>query len=436
MPFTGMRATGTRAFWAVSAGQLVSSVGSGMTRFGLALWVLGETGDTAEYTALLFFAFLPLGLGSLVAGPVVDRFDRRSVMLVANAVASLSTLAVATLYFTDRLEIWHLYVALFVNGAANSFVLPSFESSLPLLVPKERIGNAAGFVQIINALETIAAPGLAGFVVALADIGVLFIVDFVTFGASLAVLLASRIPRPPASEAREALHRAFASGLRYIRERSALLRLFTFVTLLMLLNAGFGFALCTPLVMSFADERAAGLVLSCFGVGALGGGMLLATTGGPARRMDGILYGLVLAAASSFVISARENVWLVGFGVVLIGASFMYIMGLVRVIFAERVAPDYLGRVSSLRMAFGTSAQVIGIAAAGPVADRVFAPLMVDGGALAGSVGQLIGTGPGRGIALLYAILGSLMVFVTLGSLALRRLRYLEDELPLQGGSA
>ena len=87
------RFTGKLAFWSISSGQLVSSVGSGMTRFGLSLWVLTETGDVAAYTALLFFAFLPIGLGPLIAGPVVDRLDRRSVMLTANTIASTSTLA-------------------------------------------------------------------------------------------------------------------------------------------------------------------------------------------------------------------------------------------------------------------------------------------------------------------------------------------------------
>ena len=82
------------------------------------------------YSTLLFFAVLPLGLGSLVAGPIVDRLDRKRIMIVANIVASLSTLVIATLYFTDNLAQWHLYFALFVNGVANSFVVPALNSSV------------------------------------------------------------------------------------------------------------------------------------------------------------------------------------------------------------------------------------------------------------------------------------------------------------------
>ena len=423
---------GERAFWAVSSAQLVSSVGSGMTRFGLSLWVLSETGDVTAYTALLFFAFLPIGLGSLVAGPLVDRLDRRRVMLVANALPSISTLAVAGLYFTDRLEIWHLFIALSANGFANSFILPAFEASVPLMMPREKLGSAAGFTQMILALETIAAPALAGLVISLAGLGALFLIDFGTFAFALAALLTARIPNPVHADdhEHEPVFKAFRTGLRYVRQRPPLRRLFVLVTSLMLVNAGFGFALCTPLVMSFAGERAAGLVMSSFGVGALIGGGLLAATGGPKRRMDGILAGLVFAAFSSWIIAAREDVWIVALGVTAVGATFMFVMGLVRVILQEKVESSILGRVASLRLALGTIAQVTGIALAGPVAEALFEPLMAPGGALAASVGALLGTGAGRGIALMYGLIGVAMLAVAALAFASGGIRRLEDELP------
>ena len=426
------RFSGQLAFWSISSGQLVSSVGSGMTRFGLSLWVLSETGDVAAYTALLFFAFLPIGLGSLVAGPFVDRLDRRTVMLTANVIASTSTLAVATLHFTDNLELWHLFVALFVNGFANSFILPAFEASVPLLMPRDQLGRAAGFTQMIIALETIMAPALAGLVVSFSGIGLLFVIDFVTFGFALVVLTLSRVPNPDPDEAhpQEAVLDAFRTGLRYIRERPPMLRLFAFVTLLMLMNAGFGFALCTPLVMSFADEKAAGIVMSSFGVGALVGGFVLATTGGPKRRMDGILTALVFASLASFVIAAKRDVVLVAAGVTLIGATFMFVMGLVRVILQEKTPPQVLGRVASLRLALGTCAQVIGIALAGPVAEAFFEPMMVEGGALAPSVGPILGVGDGRGIAVMYVLIGTSLLLITGAAFLSRSIRRLEDELP------
>ena len=136
--------SGMRAFYALILGQLVSTVGSGMTRFGLGIWVLAETGDATAYTILLFFAVLPVGLGSLVAGPLVDRCNRRLVMIISNIIASLSTLIVAILFFLGSLDLWHLYIALFVNGIANAFILPALDSSVPLLVPRDQLDRASG----------------------------------------------------------------------------------------------------------------------------------------------------------------------------------------------------------------------------------------------------------------------------------------------------
>ena len=127
---------GPRAFYAITFGQFVSLVGSGMTRFGLGIWVLRETGDTTAYTAMLFFAILPMGLGSIFTGTLVDIWNRRIVMLAGNAVASLSTLVAALLFFSGVLEIWHLYIVLIVNGLANAFVGPSMEASVPMLVKR------------------------------------------------------------------------------------------------------------------------------------------------------------------------------------------------------------------------------------------------------------------------------------------------------------
>lgn len=190
------RIVGVRAFFAITGGQLVSTIGSGMTRFGLGIWVLEETGDAAAYTTLLFVAVLPLGITSLVVGPLVDRWNRRTTMLLANTAASASTLVIAILYFADALAIWQLYVVLTINGMANAFILPSLESSVPMMVPQEQLGRAQGLTQMVQSFEIILAPILAVTVLVGFGLGAIFVVDFVTFGASIAVLALSAVPLP------------------------------------------------------------------------------------------------------------------------------------------------------------------------------------------------------------------------------------------------
>ncbi|MXY46983.1 MAG: MFS transporter, partial [Chloroflexi bacterium] len=369
---------------------------------------------------------------------LVDRWDRRLVMLGGNVAASLSTLVVAVLYFGGWLEIWHLYIALAANGIANAFVVPSIEASVPLLVSEENLGRAAGLTQITTSLEVIVSPALAGLLVASVGLGVIFIVDFATFGASVILLLFSLIPRPPASrlEERSGLMREFVFGLRYIRERPPFVYLMALVTITMFLMPGIGYALSTPIALTVSDERSAGLILSSFGVGAMVSGLLLTTWGGPKRRMSGILVGLALAGMASMLVGLRPNVPLMMVGVFLVGVTFMFMFGLNRVIWQVKAAPEVLGRIFSLRVALGVGAQSLGVLVAGPLAQHVFEPLMAQGGALAPSVGAIIGVGEGRGMALMYIIAGLLLLLLVTVSALARRIRLMEDSLPDQTPAA
>ena len=426
--------TGPRAFIAITLGQFVSLVGSGMTRFGLGIWVLRETGDTTAYTAMLFFAILPVGLGSIFTGTLIDRWNRRIVMLAGNTVASLSTLVAALLYFGGALEIWHLYIVLTVNGLANAFVMPSMEASVPLLVRRENLGRASGLTQMVTSLEVIIAPAISGVLIVSVGLGIIFVVDFVTFGASVIALAMSVIPQPArdAGRGRGSLLGEFVFGLRYIAERPPFVYLMMFFAISMFLMPGIGYALSTPLALVFADERAAGLIQSSFGAGAMVSGLLLTAWGGPKRRMDGLLAAGALAGLASVVIGLRESIILMAIGVFFIGVTFMFMFGLNRVIWQVKAAPDVLGRIFSLRVALGMGMMSLGVLAGGPLAQHVFEPLMADGGALAGSVGQLIGVGEGRGIALIYIITGLTLLALVIASALTRSLRRLEDILPDQ----
>ncbi len=425
--------TNNQAFYAIMFGQLVSTVGSSMTRFGLGIWVLTETGDTTAFTILLFFAVLPLGLGSLFAGPLVDRWDRRWVLIMGNVIASLSTLVVAILFYLDALAIWHLYIALTINGVANAFILPALEASIPMLVPKDQLDRAAGLTQMIQALEVIVGPALAGLLIGSWGLGAIFITDFVTFGASILALLLSIIPQPTREleqDGQKSLWQEFIFGVNYIRERPAFMYLMGFVTMTMFLMPGIGYALITPLILTFSTEEAAGFVVSGFGVGALVAGILLTVWGGPERRMDGILGAMVFASLGAILAGLYESSWLIAGGMLMIGIAFVFMIGLNRVIWQVKAAPEILGRIFALRVALGVGAQAFGILIAGPLAEQIFEPLMSEDGALATNVGQLIGTGPGRGMALMYILLGVLLIALVIVSILIRRIRLLEDDIP------
>ena len=135
-----------RTFLLAWFGQMISLIGSGLTTFGLGVWVYERTGSVSEFAGIAIAAILPAIIISPFAGAIVDRYDRRNVMIVSDVCAALSTAAVAILLFTDNLQIWHIYLASVVSSATYAFQSPAYSASTTLLVPKQHYGRAAGLV--------------------------------------------------------------------------------------------------------------------------------------------------------------------------------------------------------------------------------------------------------------------------------------------------
>lgn len=429
---TNNRLQGMQAFFALLGGQLISVVGSGMTRFGLSIWILAETGDTTAYTTMIFFAVFPAGLGALFTGPFIDRWDRRKLFIGANLVASLAILVMAILFFTNSVTLWHLYLAMTVNGIASAFISPAMQSSARLLVPKEKLNRASGLSQLLRPMETILAPSLAGLIVSAFGLEVVFIIDVITFIINIIILWMLIIPRPPQTavqSGRAGFWAELSAGFRYIKERPAFILLMSLFTITLFLLPGMGYSLITPLVLSFETEKVLGLILSFFGIGSIIGGVFLASWPANRRRMNGILSALAVAGAAAALMGIWENPWTIGLGVFLTGLSFVFVTGLNQVIWQVKSAPEMQGRLFALMGTLAVIGQSLGILVAGPLAGRVFQPLLESGGRLAGSIGTLIGTGAGRGMGFMFILIGLTVFGVVLVSWLNPSIRLLEDRL-------
>jgi MFS family permease len=413
------RLQGIRAFYALLGGQLISVIGSGMTRFGLSVWVLAQTGDTTAYTTMIFFAVFPAGLAALFTGPLIDRWERRKLFIGANLAASLGILAMAVLYFMNSLELWHLYVALSINGIATAFISPAIQSSARLLVPKERLNRASGLSQLLRPLEAILAPSLAGFIVGAFGLEVVFIIDVITFVINILILSMIHIPRSAQTAEQPGRMKFWAelfAGFKYIQERPALVTLISLFTLTLFLLPGMAYSLITPLVLSFESEKTLGLILAAYGVGSIVGGVFLASQRENRRRMNSLLAALVVAGLATLLMGLWENPWTIGLGIFLTGLSFVFVTGLNQVIWQVKSAPEMQGRLFALMGTLAVGGQSLGILCAGPLASRVFQPMLEPGGLLAASIGSLIGVGAGRGMAFLFILLGMTVLGIALAS--------------------
>lgn len=422
---------GMRNFLLIWAGQMVSVVGSRLTSFALGIWVLQTTGSTTRF-ALIFVAMaIPVLLISPIAGALVDRWDRRRTMLVCDAVCGVIALTMAVLLASGHLALWHVYLGIGASSLANAFLQPAYAASIPLLTEREHLPRVNGLVQTSFAVGQIGGPLLAGVLVGTISIAGVLVIDALTFLAGVCSLALARVPRPARDEAGEEdnLWREAATGWRYVRDHGGLLGL---LIVYGITNFLFGIAsiAITPLVLSFADATQLGVQMAVGGSGLLAGGLMMATWGGPRRRIHGVLgfsllAGLLLAlhgVAPSFVlVTAAGFVFFLTLPVINASNASLW---------QSKVPAGLQGRCFAIQRVLSEAAMPLGYCLAGPLIDRVFEPLLAPGGALAGSVGALIGSGPGRGIGLLFIVLGLSMALVAVLANGVAAIRRVEDEMP------
>lgn len=425
---------GMRTFVIVWAGQFVSTIGSGLTGFALGVWIYQETGSTTLFAFNLLAYALPSLLLSPIAGALADRWDRRLMMMLSDTGAGFSTLAIAILAFTNHLEVWHIYLATAVNSGCSTFQWPAYSAATTLLVPKDQLGRAAGMVQIGEAISQLIAPAIAGAMLVATGLQGVIIVDFITFICAILTLAFVRFPKPAVTAEGEAgrgsIWKEAGFGWRYISARPGLLGL---LIVFALSNFLFGLMspLLAPMILEIADAQVLGFLSSLMGAGMLIGTLVMSTWGGPKRRVHGVLAGM--AVMGSFIMLFGIRPWIplmavAGFGSMLLSPI---VNGSSQALWQSKVAVDVQGRVFAVRRMIAWSVMPLAYVLAGPLADHVFNPLLVEGGPLADSLmGMIFGVGAGRGIGLLMAVIGLLSVIVSLSGYLYPRTRLVEDELP------
>lgn len=423
---------GMRTFLLVWFGQLISLIGSSLTSFGLGVWVYQRTGSATEFALISVAAILPSILVAPVAGAIVDRYDRRKVMIFSDICAGLSTVAMALLLFSGSLQIWHIYLASMISSAAGAFQAPAYGAATTLLVPKEHYGRAAGLVSTAQGISHIVAPALAGVLITVIGLQGIMLIDFATFLFAVGTLMLVRFPSPKTEQVEQAktsITQDMRSGWRYLLDRRGLFWLIVYFTFI---NFTFSIVhvLLTPMVLGFGTTEGLGLIISSVGAGMLVGSVLMGIWGGPKRRMIIVFTVGILQAMAMIVSGWRESVALIAFVYFVVFVFNPVINGSFKVLLQRKVHPQMQGRVFATVSMLAMAAMPVGFVLSGPLADNIFEPLMRAEGSLAGSIGQIIGVGEGRGMALMYVIAGLLTLLGTLALYLYPPARNIERDLP------
>jgi MFS transporter, DHA3 family, macrolide efflux protein len=425
-----------RGIWIFSIiwlGQLFSILGSSVTGFALSIWVYQRTGSATQFGFIAFCGVLPSILLSPLAGALVDRWNHRWTMIFSDFGAGLTTLVIFLLLVTGRFEVWHIYVLSTLSSTFSAFQGPAYIAATTLLIPKQYLGRAGGMVQMEQGIVHLAAPVLGGLLLEIIQLQGILLLDMAACLSALVTLLSVRFPRASATPARGpdkgSLLHEIAHGWTYLTSQPRLLGLLMFFAVSNFLSGIVGI-LFGPLVLSFASPSAYGTLLSIAGIGMLIGSLVMSVWGGPQRRIDAVFSVMLLSGLCILIAGSSPSILVVGIALFLFSVGEPILNACTQVIFQEKVAPYVQGRIFALRGAVTDASLPLAYLIAGPLADYVFEPLMVPEGPLAGSVGQLIGVGPGRGIGLMFMVMGTLTMIVTVVAYHYPRLRLMEDELP------
>jgi DHA3 family macrolide efflux protein-like MFS transporter len=428
--------TGTLGFALIWGGQVISMMGSNMTRFALMIWVWQETNSAIAMTLIGVSAGIPTLLANFIAGPLVDRWDRKRLMMVGDVTAGITTVALFLLYSTNNLAVWHLYVATAIASVAGSFQHLAYSTSITMLLPKEHYARASGLNSLAEYGSKIAAPLLAGLLISPIGLNGIMLLDIATFVVAVGALLLVHVPNPKPhasdTERKEPFLKQTSYGFRYIFARPSL-RGFVVITFAFSLAESLGYPLIAPMILARTggDEAILGTVQAFLGIGGVIGALLVSIWGGPKRRIHAVLIGLTLTGLfgdALMGIGQTLVVWIVA-------ALFLEIfipmtIGAHVSIWQSKVAPHEQGRVFAARSLMNSISEPVSMLLAGLAADKILEPALMPDGALAPTLGVILGTGAGAGMGLIILICGIMSALAGLSGYLNPYVRNVEDILP------
>lgn len=430
------RPSGMLGLTIVLAGQAISILASGMTGFSLAIWVFQRTSSATSLGIMQSAFVLPYLLVIPLAGVMVDRYNRKLMMMVSDLAAGLGSLAILILLATDSLQVWHFYLINILIGLGNAFQWPAYSAAITTMVPKEQYGRANGMMSFVQAGPGVVAPLLAGALLPAIGLQGILLIDIATFVLAIGMLMLVYVPQPvrtvEGQEGKGGLLKEAAFGFQYIFKRPSLLG---FVVMLFFANLFLGFpnSVHVPLILSRTgnDSLILGAVETAGAIAWTLGSVLMSAWGGPKRRIHGVLLGWTLYCAVGnivFGLGRGLGVWIPSILVAGIGSSVG--IATAQAILQVKVAPDVQGRVFSARRLLTWFPDTFTPVLGGMLADYVMEPAMQNGGWAAKLFGWMAGTDPGSGMAVMMVVFGVLTILALMSGYIFPQIRNMEMLMP------
>ena len=345
-----------KKFIPIWSAQIFSLLGSGLVQFALVWWLTKETGSTTILAMATFVAVLPNVLIAPFAGALVDRWNRRLVMIIADGSVALVTLGLAILFAMGKIEVWHIFIALFLRETGGVFHWPAMQASTSLMVPEEHLARVAGINTALRGGMNIIAPPLGALLMSLLVFYQVIAIDILTAALAITPLLFIRIPQPASRVEKAAygfkpLMRDTVEGFRFMKAWPGIMILVTTCALLNFILAPSGTFM--PLLVTQHFQMGVwelSILESALGIGVVAGGLVLGVWGGFKSKIVTSMCGVIgLGTGVLLTGIAPAN----AFPLAVVGMSLTGFMnpitnGPMDAILQSKVPPDMQGRVMGL----------------------------------------------------------------------------------------
>jgi MFS family permease len=421
-----------RTFYTLILTQVLSLIGSRMTGLALGIYVFNQTGEATPLALTALFSFLPQVLVAGFAGALADRWDRRYVMVIADAGQAVGTLILMGTFVSGTFNVSILYAVTLVQSIFGVFQSPAFTASVTMLIPDNQRDRANAIQQLTSPAAGVVAPALAGLLYAAVGVSGVIVFDLVTFVVAMLVVLVIRIPRPAQTEVGRAMRGSLLKesfgGFNYLFQQRTLMGIILFISLVNFLFAG-STILFTPYILArTGSEATLGTLLSALNLGGILGGVIFGIWGGTRPRIHTILPGIVIGSIFLAVVGLNLSavplgiaMFLMMFPMPMVNATSMSLM-------QAKVPPDIQGRVFASMGQISMLLIPLSYLLVGPLADTVFEPAVGQAGWE--QVASLVGNTAGAGMGLIMVLAGSVLTVATLLVYAIPRVRHMEAEMP------
>ena len=395
-----------KKFLMIWSGELISSIGSGMTAFALSVYVYQTTGSATYVSLITLLAYLPTVLLSPLGGVLADRYDRRLLMIIGDLFSGLGLAYVLWNIQTGSDSMLPICIGVTFNAVFVALLEPSFRATITELLTEEEYARASGMVQIAGNAKFLISPALAGILLAVADIRLILLIDIGTFLITVTtVAIVRKSVGKAVKSKRQSIGREMRLGFAEINKSKGIRTLIILMSFVCFF-VGILQTLTSPMVLAVSNAETVGIMESLCAVGMLLGSVFIGILGikknfSTVLCVAGILSGIFIALTG-----VNKSIFVTGAGIFLFFLALPFMNTSADVLIRKNIPNELQGRVWGIISLLSQTGTVLAYALSGVLADFVFEPLLSDNGVLSDSIGALIGTGTGRGIGFMLILSG------------------------------